>query len=429
LTVDPASTTGTSNTLSASPGSLSFSYSTASASAKLSQVVTVTAPGTFTVSTSVAAGAPWLSAAAAGATVIVTADATGLGVGTYQGTVALAVSGLTEVLNVPVTLTVVGEATLAASATSLSFTATASAGQSSAAPSPESVQLSAENGNVAFTVSSSSAWLSATASGSSTPASLTVTVNPGTMPVGTYTGSLQITATGASNSPLSIAVTLNIVSSLVTTGSSAIFENSASGLAAAGAVNTIMALFGHFTCGSTLAVLVNGGATQVVGSTPSQINFTLPPSVTGSSATIAVQCDGVQIDSATLALAAESPGIYTISMTGSGQGAVVNQDGTVNGASHPAPLNTYISIYGTGFGAYLAPSADGLTRLANIVQAFIGSATAEVQFAGQAPDSTSGLQQINVLIPPDAPTGPAVSVQLVVNGVSTQTGVTVVIVQ
>jgi uncharacterized protein (TIGR03437 family) len=194
-------------------------------------------------------------------------------------------------------------------------------------------------------------------------------------------------------------------------------------------VNTIMAVFGHFTCSSTLAVLVNGSAVQVVGSTPSQINFTLPPSVTGSSAAIAVECDGVQIDSATLDLAAVSPGIYTISMTGTGPGAVVNQDGTVNGASHPAPLNTYISIYGTGLGAYLAPSADGLTRLASTVQAFVGSATAEVQFAGQAPDSSPGLQQINVLIPPDAPTGSAVPIQLVVDGVSTQTGVTVAIVQ
>jgi uncharacterized protein (TIGR03437 family) len=52
---------------------------------------------------------------------------------------------------------------------------------------------------------------------------------------------------------------------------------------------------------------------------------------------------------------------------------------------------------------------------------------AEVTYAGEAPGFTPGLQQINILIPEDAPVGPAVPIQLMVNGVSTQSGVTVAI--
>ena len=37
------------------------------------------------------------------------------------------------------------------------------------------------------------------------------------------------------------------------------------------------------------------------------------------------------------------------------------------------------------------------------------------------------LQQLNILIPPDAPTGSNVPIQLVINGVSTQSGVTIAV--
>lgn len=72
-----------------------------------------------------------------------------------------------------------------------------------------------------------------------------------------------------------------------------------------------------------------------------------------------------------------------------------------------------------GFGPYLATSPDGLERLSGTVQAFLGG-------QGHAPQETPGLQQINVFIPSNAPTGAAVR-ELVVNGTSTQSGVTVAI--
>jgi uncharacterized protein (TIGR03437 family) len=41
-----------------------------------------------------------------------------------------------------------------------------------------------------------------------------------------------------------------------------------------------------------------------------------------------------------------------------GQSPILNQDGTVNSSTKPARVGSYISIYGTGFGALNSPSAD-----------------------------------------------------------------------
>jgi uncharacterized protein (TIGR03437 family) len=50
-----------------------------------------------------------------------------------------------------------------------------------------------------------------------------------------------------------------------------------------------------------------------------------------------------------------------------------------------------------------------------------------VVYAGEAPGYTRGLQQIDFVIPQNAPSGAAVPVRLVVGGISTQTGVTLAI--
>jgi uncharacterized protein (TIGR03437 family) len=424
LTVQSASPPAQSapNNLSVRPTALSFTYTIGQSPSAQSQSITVGASATFTLAATVSPGAGWLSATATGNDITATTDATGLAAGTYQGSLSLSVSLASQPVSVPVTLTVVGENGLVISVPSLFFTATDNATTNLT----QSMQVSAQGRNIAFTVSSTTPWLSVTSDASTTPASLSITVTPGTLPVGAHSGSFQIAAPGSSNSPLSVPATLNIVSSFVI--SSGGFENSASSLAIPGAANAIMAFFGNVSCPVSPVVSINGSAVPVIGSTASQVNFTLPPSVAGASgASVVVDCNGLQAASALLPLAAVSPGIYTLSMTGTGQGAILNQDGTVNGVAHSAPLDTYLQIYATGLGAYLSPSSDGLQRLSHTVQASVGGISAQVEFAGHAPDFTLGLQQINVLIPANAPVGPSVPIQLTVDGVSTQPGVTAAI--
>jgi uncharacterized protein (TIGR03437 family) len=148
---------------------------------------------------------------------------------------------------------------------------------------------------------------------------------------------------------------------------------------------------------------------------------------TATSATIQVVCNGVTTESVTLPAASVNPAIFTQNDNGSGEGSILNQDGTVNDPSNRALPGSYVTVYVTGFGTLNSASADGLRRLTYPVTATIGGIAANVSYAGEAPDKTSGLQQINIRVPANAPTGPSVAIILTVNGVSSQSGATLAV--
>jgi hypothetical protein len=93
--------------------------------------------------------------------------------------------------------------------------------QGNPAPSPIPVQVTGAPGSVAFTVSTSvgngSGWLSAVPTAGSTPGGFNIILSPGpaALSLGTYTGTVTVTAPNAYNSPIFLAVTL-VVSAPVT---------------------------------------------------------------------------------------------------------------------------------------------------------------------------------------------------------------------
>jgi uncharacterized protein (TIGR03437 family) len=131
-----------------------------------------------------------------------------------------------------------------------------------------------------------------------------------------------------------------------------------------------------------------------------------------------------------LQIVGASPALFTVNQSGTGQASVLNQDYSYNGAEAPAvpaARGSILMVYGTGFGAANPPGQDGLSWLASEVSATIGGLPAEVTFAGLAPASTPGLQQINIRIPDDCPTGAAVPIRLQVGEHSTQPGTTIAV--
>jgi hypothetical protein len=80
-----------------------------------------------------------------------------------------------------------------------------------ATPAAQAVSLSGSSA-LNYTVVSSAAWLNATPATGATPASLSVSVNPSGLAVGNYNGTVTVTASGASNSPQKIAVSLAVTS-------------------------------------------------------------------------------------------------------------------------------------------------------------------------------------------------------------------------
>lgn len=108
-----------------------------------------------------------------------------------------------------------------------------------------------------------------------------------------------------------------------------------------------------------------------------------------------------------------SPAFFTLSQTGSGQiAAINNKDGTVNGPDHPALVNDYVQLYATGAGFLPNAPADGqpapsnplvhtpvLPRI-NFQGLFLGEVQGSElpQYSGLAP-GLIGVWQINIKIP------------------------------
>ncbi len=78
------------------------------------------------------------------------------------------------------------------------------------APAPQVLNISAGGASTTWAVTSNQPWLTATASSTLTPGTLTVTANPTGLTEGTYNGAVTVYAPGATNSPLVIPVTLGV---------------------------------------------------------------------------------------------------------------------------------------------------------------------------------------------------------------------------
>jgi uncharacterized protein (TIGR03437 family) len=184
-------------------------------------------------------------------------------------------------------------------------------------------------------------------------------------------------------------------------------------------------------------VLVNGNPAPLTYVAKGQINAIVPYEVAqAQTANVVVVYQGNASAASQIAVAAVKPGIFTSTSSGHGQGAILNQDYSVNGAANPAPRGQYVIIYGTGEGVTTPPGMDGrvsatagtpLPNVAASCTATIGGQPATVAYCGEAAELTSGVLQLNVLVPQSVTPGSAVPVTVTIGGVTSQAGVTLAI--
>ncbi|HVW85071.1 MAG TPA: hypothetical protein VHB50_10345 [Bryobacteraceae bacterium] len=184
--------------------------------------------------------------------------------------------------------------------------------------------------------------------------------------------------------------------------------------------------FGTQLAGTT--VTFNGTAAPLIYTSSTVVAAVVPYEVYGSpSAQVVVTYQGNTSAVFTLPVGATAPGIFTSDASGSGQAAAVNQDGTLNNASHPAPIGSVIALYATGEGQTTPGGIDG--KLANSspyamplqpVNVTVGGLPAVVNYAGAAPTLVAGLMQLNVQIPSGVVPSTAVPVVVQIGGVSSQ---------
>ena len=155
-------------------------------------------------------------------------------------------------------------------------------------------------------------------------------------------------------------------------------------------------------------------AAPILYTSATQINAIVPYELNGKSETVMqVIYQGAASTGTFLPVAFSAPGAFTVNYTGSGQAVAANQDYTPNSAQNPAAAGTYVTVYFTGGGQTSPAGVTGAVNGMNLkwlvqnITVTVGGVPAKVTFDGAAPLFADGVNQLNILLSPSTPSGPA----------------------
>ncbi|MGC9949466.1 MAG: glycoside hydrolase family 44 protein [Bryobacteraceae bacterium] len=181
-------------------------------------------------------------------------------------------------------------------------------------------------------------------------------------------------------------------------------------------------------------VFFNGNPAPIYYVSQTQLNAIVPYEVAGKAAVdVVVAYQGNASAPFPVSVAPSKTAIFTADASGHGQGAILNEDFSLNSPANPAPRGQYVFIYGTGEGPTTPPGVDGRisgTPLPSVnltCSASIGGLATTTNYCGEAPGATAGLVQVNALIPQSVTPGSAVSVSITIGAVTSQSGVTLAV--
>ncbi len=451
-------------TLSVSQTNLSFTQSSSGPTPN-PQTVSVTGVGgtiTFATSVTTSAGGNWLTVTPSNATtptaLTVTANGANLVPGVYSGQVTLTSPGSAAPQSISVTLTVSNSPTVVVSPASLAPVNFSIGG---ANPATQTIMLSVTGGaassfTATATTATGGAWLAVSPVTGTTPSNLTVTVNPANLTVGSYSGAISIAIAGATNTPVNVPITLTVAMPAVLPPTVGAIQNAASSAPTSVSPGLNVVIYGTNMGPATLTTYQLGAsglfATTVAGTQvtfdnipapliytkSTQVSVMVPYELEGRATTqMVVTYNGLASTALQLRVVESAPGIYTLNQTGTGQGAVLNQNGTVNGPSSPESAGNVIQIFATGEGQTSPPGVDGGITPSRLpfpapnlpVTVNIGGIevpSTAITYAGEAPGLISGVLQVNAQIPATVPSGPATLI-IRVGGTASQSGVTIVV--
>ena len=310
--------------------------------------------------------------------------------------------------------------------------------------SPLAMQISPNNvgqgtltmGAVSATTTDGGKWLTASANSGGWAA---ITLDPGTLAPGFYTGSVSI-ASNAANGTVTAPVSFQVVAKGAPTANyMGVVDNAIFGSGDAVAPGDIVDVFGEqfwfansiafspgvplatqiTASGSTSSVLVNGRAAPLYFTSYSQIAFQVPLETPVGTVQVQVQRDGLSGNTVSVQVAARAPRLLLAG--GSSYGAIQNAKDLSYPApvgyfgpgavSHPAHVGDVLTIYAIGLGPtnpavgtnVPAPGSEPLARLSvtpavEFGSTIFGTTSATPSFAGLSPGSV-GLYQVNVAIP------------------------------
>jgi len=235
------------------------------------------------------------------------------------------------------------------------------------------------------TYTNGSGWLVLSQTSGIDSANIGVFADLATLSPGTYQASVLIDAgplAGSQTIPVTLTVTVVNTAPAVSSSVSVASVTDAADFHPGPVVpGSLASVFGSNLSGQNVAVTFDGTAAHLLYTGATQINLQIPAALTGHASTqMVVTVDGSSSAPVTVQLTAIAPALFTP--------GILNQDNSVNSASHPAAAGSVLQIFGTGM-----PDSGGTVLVT------IGSHASLVPlYAGAAP-GLSGIQQVNVTVP------------------------------
>ena len=186
-------------------------------------------------------------------------------------------------------------------------------------------------------------------------------------------------------------------------------------------------------------VLFSGVPAPMIYASSTQVSAVAPYEMASvANASVRINFAGETSNADQVTLAVTAPGLFAQNASGSGPGAILNQDNSLNGPGHPAARGSIVQVFMTGEGQTSPAGITGAITTATLpppqvtpaplqfIQVSIGGQQALWTYAGEAPGMVAGVMQLNVQIPTNAPSG-ALPIQVSLGGNMSQSGITVAV--
>jgi uncharacterized protein (TIGR03437 family) len=261
---------------------------------------------------------------------------------------------------------------------------------------------------------------------------------------------VQVTDSVAATATKQFSLTINSPGTISTSPNGIV--NAASYAGGGVAPGEIVAIFGSGIGPNTLAslqvnpngtlettlsgvqVLFDGNPAPLIYVSSTQVSAVVPYEVNGETSTqVQVIYQGQKSNVVTVPVTTAEPGIFSLDGSGSGAGAILNQDGSLNSPTNPAASGSIIVLYATGEGQTNPAGVDGeldgspAPKPLQTVTATVGGLPATVIYAGGVSGLVAGVLQVNIQLPQGVTPANAVPVTLNIGGANSQTGVTAAI--
>jgi uncharacterized protein (TIGR03437 family) len=185
-------------------------------------------------------------------------------------------------------------------------------------------------------------------------------------------------------------------------------------------------------------VLFDGIEAPMAYSMKGQVGAVVPYEIADRKTTdVVVEYEGVRSAPVTLPVVKSAPAVFTLDLSGKGQAAMLNDTGCCNSARNPATRGAIATLYATGEGQTRPLGISGIVskypRISDYpvpqlpVKVMVGGESAEIVYAGEAPNAVAGLFQVNFRVPRGALVGDAVPLVLKIGNSRSADGITMAI--